>query len=1245
MIKNVLVGEDSVTIEQSILKAEYDPLYNAIRLFRLYELENTTPNLIKTIEETFKWTQSSIASCKDVSLKTLTPKRWFFDVGQGTHRNSAVHGEDPWFLNYDGTLIGFDPCDTEVQGISNGPDEIQKVHKRSCAITDDDIAQISVIPNVLCMGEGTECEFSPDEHSSRIYPVNHECFLLVKDNPTRESTGTTMITGAQDDRIVRFKYALIPPGFTFKTHGVTTSTLHTIGQANPFFQYREYTPFKGTWKGIHCDIRAFELTKGIAVSLGFRKFDLEIDGDQDNLRMENILYVPSHDHTEAPVFPEVWSHTVEEAIYTGSEIHSHVPRYLSDYYESVPRNTVENPMLHLYDTTTKAPSVRGMDTPMSANAFKQTTTFEPFPAIRFEQDSSDDTKVKYTQISREDPSKLAFAQFADHQLPGVLFDAAYPSALHTEADGVYVSVGNFRHLAQSKLNAGKDMTCDACVKVRRRTHARWDTASNPKRTIGFPVPPGIITGRHHTTHASQIRTFQDIITSSATSHNAPWNLLGETPNQFKQLVKDSLPLLYINVDDITNPPVGGRSSKWGERGSAGAAKKILKSIGVYSSDVDRVKINNDQLLNEYISLYPEEARLVYSAAKWPKLAHHWFEVYKREGLFSVGAHENKEKRPHATIAIPPSGVVAYEIGLGAGIKCINTTVSDDYSHACNVLKVGTRVYSNVVQCRTCTFITSTLCTGTNRCGAPEWLQPWLTAHQDGLNFGIREGTLDGLRSSPRWVVDIAWAALRTAVINQLSPDPVRNEASAAHAPITENFSILNPEGPVFNNKFQQFPLQWSSWGNYNPLAALTYEATTGKYDPDSKKMDFSQCSSEKETNFVDYTKCDMNTGIDYLAQSVKDKFQRQRGVIVPTGKRASWFITRDQMTGTGTVPFWANAHREEADLFASWILNSEEHCRNHNADKLQNFSPLDNCDYTYQPDKHSNMLDTICASPKCEDDRNSVFSLEQYEDFMGDYTKLAGVKCWDRDGQVPENIVVGTSQRNNLCSKTLLDNQTCTHPQGTLAGQGMPVESVYATFNHAERLSMHTTESESIDMGGLFVQPCHTVFNGVGTSALSDNTAGGGVRVSPFDIAGHHIRYLVNVDGIVVGDVMLQSYKDMEEAANQNGVGTEWLRFDEFSENAQVTPEITWKPSWTDWACPLRQQAFLSGERVDFRPQSPNQRRSRLLFSDANNNRFIHPTQKTGAGVAYAHSEYYTSNGVCACATKQECQFSVIDTQ
>lgn len=67
MIKNVLVGEDSVTIEQSILKAEYDPLYNAIRLFRLYELENTTPNLIKTIEETFKWTQSC-----ELDMQTFT---------------------------------------------------------------------------------------------------------------------------------------------------------------------------------------------------------------------------------------------------------------------------------------------------------------------------------------------------------------------------------------------------------------------------------------------------------------------------------------------------------------------------------------------------------------------------------------------------------------------------------------------------------------------------------------------------------------------------------------------------------------------------------------------------------------------------------------------------------------------------------------------------------------------------------------------------------------------------------------------------------------------------------------------------------------------------------------------------------------------------------------------------------------------------------------------------------------------
>ncbi|KAJ1464906.1 hypothetical protein T484DRAFT_1757763 [Baffinella frigidus] len=353
------------------------------------------------------------------------------------------------------------------------------------------------------------------------------------------------------------------------------------------------------------------------------------------------------------------------------------------------------------------------------------------------------------------------------------------------------------------------------------------------------------------------------------------------------------------------------------------------------------------------------------------------------------------------------------------------------------------------------------------------------------------------------------------------------------------------------------------------------------------------CATGDETNFVSYTKCDMHGGLKFLAENVIDKFSHDRGVLVPTGSRASWEITQDQMTGSGMVPFWANAYRQPRDRFVSWFVDHKTHCLNSgkassvchtNGEDIHvfnpwlggDFAPLDRCDYRYSDDKRSNILDTRCASGVCQNDGDSDFSREQYTD-------AGRGRCWDLDGRVPKSIVVGSGQRDNLCTKQVQRNETCTHPQGTLAGLGKEAWSVYTSFKAIDSLRMSTastSDDDRINMGGLLVQPRHVVFNGLVHSTSRDGVNGGAIRVSPYDIAGHHIRYIVSADGIAVGDVMLESYKDLEEAERQPGVGTSWFwEFDEVLESSQVTPEIKWTPSWTDWACPLRQQIYA----VDFK--------------------------------------------------------------
>ncbi|KAJ1464230.1 hypothetical protein T484DRAFT_1758256, partial [Baffinella frigidus] len=529
------------------------------------------------------------------------------------------------------------------------------------------------------------------------------------------------------------------------------------------------------------------------------------------------------------------------------EVHSHVPRYLSDYYESVPRNTDEYQMLHLYDTGSKQPSIRGMDQPMRAAEFKASSTFELFPAVRFERKEPINSRLEdfnqfadtfaFKKKSREDVSKLAFAQFSDHQVSAPDFDHAYPSALHTTKDGVYVSVGNFRHLAQSKLRTRGNIECYACVKIRRETFPRWDTTDPPKHHRNEHGPTGLVPGMYHIDTTTHVRTLQDIIngkttikddTTSTDFPTSPYLLLDQTEDDFKKIVLESLSLLFIKAVDITKDGENyGASDVPGPRRRAhdtplksfmnlidkGVEFPFLSRVskterGVDSSGADHVKVNNDQLINEYIKLFPGEARLVYCAAKWPQLAKHWFEVYRHPQITSTVTRSNDKSTLPVDEPIPNSGVVAYEIGFNNNFKCIAVDETD-HSKACNALHLGSRVYQNVVNCQVCTSVSEIICTGRNRCGIPEWLDSWTTKNKSSLDFGTRFTAFDKSdQTSPTSVIDIAWAILRTAIIKMLPRNPATNTVGL---PIRELYSIKTSNDTVFGGAFQRHPLQWESW--------------------------------------------------------------------------------------------------------------------------------------------------------------------------------------------------------------------------------------------------------------------------------------------------------------------------------------------------------------------------------------------------------------------------------------------------
>ena len=1298
LINTHITGDGAVQRQNYLDSVEFDRDVDGIHLFRLPELEDISPGLLQEVGKLFKTDNmclldqgsgGSESICLydeafyDPNLSKIaniiySREKSIIQLSIGPPGSAvAMHGK-AWVANQkgteSGTVISFDPCAKIQPG----------TYADTCSITKDDTCAGHQGGNWMTdLGAGTcgPVERGAQIPQQRSYSVNHKCFLgEVPDDGKlgREETGSTMVTGAQDDRVARFSYVKIPSGMTFTVHHTPKNVLLEANEQAPFSDMTYTTTYRAylsdglkilsTIAGIFSvtipveavveTLRGFKFTNAWAFKdLVYQSVNLKVTPT-----INGLLMMPDAKEDVEPVLPRTWTTLFERATTMIDSIDAHVPRYVSDYYESVLRDTDDVSILHLYDCdhVQGVPSVRGMDRPTTSEVFKAKSSFEPFPSIRFAQSNQHGFRVLTLQ-SYQPVSRMAFAQFSGHQVPSPYFDPAYPSALHTKEMKVYTSLGNLRHLIQTTLDTHGmpgSIQCDACVRVHHKEYDRF-TGGKTKRDTGSI--PGSYHTWDHAGHAS-LRTLQDIVDATGHDHSdQPWSILATTYEDFSKKLKDLLPVFSVKMRDL---------APWG---STPPDINVIPFLHNLNTDTNTAEVDISYFMAMWLKSYLAEAKLVYIASNWPALSKHWFEVYNRVGTIQKGPWSGDDQGSQT--AIENAGVVGYTVGMEKDTFCRD---SSSPNADCGHLRLGVVRSPNTMKCYECTHISKTLCTGRNNCGPPIWLRAYMDDDfKKWIKVGPKTATLqtiiDGTSISPEKHVEIVWAILRTAIINDPSLNIIesirdsRNNNVWAQPRISVPFVIHNNTDSFFGGGFDTNPLTWESWGSYNPEGAIKYEQTTGVINPITKISEVGACAADStpETNFVDYTKCDMHAGIEFLARHTVENFSHKRGVRIPTGSRASWEITRDQMTGTGVVPFWANANRASRDRFVSWIVDHKEHCRNHHGDRTQSvcyqdhldairlfnpwlggdFAPVDKCDYTYQQEKFSNVIDTICADGVCDSaygmGEESIFSKEQY-------APDGGESCWQRNGQIPTNTIVGFSQRNNLCSKSLRTNATCEHRQGTLAGPGKPAGSVYTTFPATDRISMRTTPSSvatSDALGGLLVQPRHTAFTGQGYSTSTGNGNGGALRVSPYDITGHHIRYVVSEHGITVGDVMLQSYKSLEDADLQKGAGTSWFHeFDTFLENNQATPELQWKTAWSDWACPLRQQTFLQGGRSDFKPQKPDQRRARVLFSETNKNLFVHPTQKSGEGTSPDSIRYYTGNGVCACATPGQCQFDLADT-
>ncbi|KAJ1466256.1 hypothetical protein T484DRAFT_1756784 [Baffinella frigidus] len=986
-INDLITRAGSVERQNYLDSVEFDRDIDGIHLFRLPELEDTSGYLLTEIAKVFKTGDNcqlntgvadSTSMCLytdalvDPKLKQAYASQYVhektmvkLETGTGASLSSVLYEGDPWSASEDGSIIQFDPCAGYIQGNNPGyvVEKSRKKHWGTCAITQEITCTDFWTGNLLsgaCWGSAeTRANWASTEE--RSYPVNHECFLLTNEPPPREDSGVTMSTGAQDDRVARFTYVHISEGVTFSVSHAPSEVLLeantdlsyvglsavpvTILRENAFALVNAVLPFvkipdtdsevkqgrrfKNSWS-----------LKGVIFQsiLTLRSLGLTSDPFLSMVILMTATLPPNI----LPVLPDAWLALLGKSSRLVGTIYAHVPRYLSDYYESVPRITDDVEILHLYDCDSikGVASVRGMDVPTTGSVFRSKSSFEPLPEIRFKI-TSRDRNLAVEQKSKQPVSRLAFAQFHHHQIPEAFFDPAYPSALHTKSNSVYASLGNLRHLIQSKLtsSAADALECHGCVQVKRKEYARYASKEPPKNSNPF----GSVPGGYHTSDwhgLNRVRTLQDIIDQvDINNKDQPWVLMGKTYSQFYEEVKTALPVFWISLYDIISPD----TYDFAKLKTVIREGNDIPFLYNLNEKTNTVEVDLGYFMGSWVLQHFAEAKLVYIANNWPTLSSKWFEVYNRPRPITRGPWLGGPGG--STQAIENAGVVGYTIGLEQGLYCHDEKAKDVN---CGPLKLGVKKTLNTKKCFECTYISEKLCTGQNKCGARPWLRSYMgDDFKNWIKVGPKTETLqtiiDGTWMSPAKHVEITWAVLRTGIIN----DPVLNIVESIRDSRNNNlwtkprisvpFVIGDKNAPLFDGLFEKFPLTWDSWGAYNPEGAIKYEETTGIIDPVTKIPAPGACIDDDtpETNFVDYTECDMNSGIEFLARHTVENFSHKRGVCIPTGSRASWEITRDQMTGTGAVPFWANANRESRDRFVSWIVDHKEHCRNHHGDRTQ----------------------------------------------------------------------------------------------------------------------------------------------------------------------------------------------------------------------------------------------------------------------------------------------------------------------
>lgn len=951
--------------------------------------------------------------------------------------------------------------------------------------------------------------------------------------------------------------------------------------------------------------------------------------------------------------------------------------------------------------------------PLSSSDISGSLYFEPFAEPLFEMDKRNfrgENKRIFTRQSSTLQIPLSHVHFR-RMAPGYendigqvilrMYDEHYPSSLYLHADQLGISLGSLRYMMAVKIGCDVNSNTDCLDKAQQIT-VRQKIFPRTNQNGGYwnaniqqnGKPPVKHPSLMHCMTSSKLRSLQDIVFAPMHSADTPWNLLGENFDAFLRTVSNSMPDMYVSWRTIDQNDARGvrweaeRNDENLFRGGTNTDVRrtwltrhkmfhscsdqnclidsdttLITSFGD-TYDTGRLRVEDMSVVREYVQKHHHEARMLYIAANWKRLSRFWFEVYNVDNNYEAwDYYRNDKEEGWWTAALTKRKAVAYKIRLLPDFHCISDAwslspidVTARGVELCGEGKVGTLVSDTVMRCAECSSVQETLCIGRHRCGPRPWIQQ--TENELKERFMDQEdvGVVEDVSGMDK-VIAMVYAILKHGVV-QATSRPTDFGAKAlyrqfASQRVTAAPALAHVNSTFFNGRLgTDIPLTWPSFdAGFNPISAITYEKTTGVYDRLTGKLDAEACTSTKQTNFVNYRKCDLNQGIQWLNETTFDNSKEARGVFLPFKGRAAWTVSRKQWTGRGLLPFYEHANRNRRDTFVTWLLDDETHCKMNQADRFHSvcyvdandqirlfnpwlggdYSVSDRCDATYQAGYGARVIDTRCPNSICNGEKNSQFNLEQYSS--------PGSECWELQGSAPTDRLVRDDQRSNLCQHLPRENSTCLHVMGTLNGLGTPIGNVYVTSD-ADELSMRTLSggTEAVGetgRGGLFVSPRHAGWSGVAYAATVGSA--GVLRVDDNDIAGHHVRFEIGDYGLRVDSVHLSHHLSLSDAESQSARGTEWQYFDVAYESAQASPTVQYSELWSDWACVFRQQRYLESTNEDFTPSFPDLRRAQVLFAQANEDNLVHPTQKSNTGGSSPKHRYATPNGVCRCENPDVC--------